>query len=50
MSILSGWMVATIYCDDVFIFTVIALGADFADALVAGSRLNCGNEFAFALV
>jgi hypothetical protein len=49
MRIGARWMVAAIDRNDVLILTVIALGADFADALVACSRLNGRNEFALAL-
>ena len=50
MSIGARWMVATVNRDDMLVFGVIALRADFADALVACSRLYCGNQFALALV
>jgi hypothetical protein len=43
-------MVAAINCDYMLVFTVIALRADFADALITCAGLDCGNQFALALV
>ena len=43
-------MVAAIYRNDVFIFRVIALRADFALALVTCAGLNGRDQFALAAV
>jgi hypothetical protein len=50
MCILTGWMVAAINSNHVLVLGVIALRADFADALVTCSRLNGRDQFALALV